>query len=110
MPDRVAAGDAGVAGWISAELQQNVIEPIADFQNPDQEWRRLLSEFLGTGSISPGRSWVARSRWRSCSVVRAVACPAGRRRRASFYTEAEKRREDGPTEPPMSVRSGKGDG
>ena len=48
MPDRVAAGDAGVAGWISAELQQNVIEPIADFQNPDQEWRRLFSELLGT--------------------------------------------------------------
>jgi aquaporin Z len=48
MPDRVAAGDTGVAGWISAELQQDVIEPIADFQNPDQEWRRLFSEFLGT--------------------------------------------------------------
>ena len=48
VPDRVAAGDAGVAGWISAELQQNVIEPIADFQNPDQEWRRLFSELLGT--------------------------------------------------------------
>jgi aquaporin Z len=47
LPDRVAAGDAGVAGWISAELQQNVIEPIADFQNPDQEWRRF-SELLGT--------------------------------------------------------------
>src|SRR6185312_14288218 len=39
VPDRVSAGDAGVAGWISAELQQNVVEPIADFQNPDQEWR-----------------------------------------------------------------------
>ena len=48
MPDRVAAGDAGVAGWISAELQQSVIDPIADFQNPDQEWRRLFSELLGT--------------------------------------------------------------
>src|SRR5580704_1064759 len=48
MPERVAGGDAGVAGWISAELQQNVIEPIAYFQKPDQEWRRLFSEFLGT--------------------------------------------------------------
>lgn len=48
MPDQVASGDAGVAGWISAELQQNVIQPIADFQNPDQEWRRLFSELLGT--------------------------------------------------------------
>ena len=48
MPDQVASGDAGVAGWISAELQQNVIQPIADFQNPNQEWRRLFSELLGT--------------------------------------------------------------
>ncbi len=48
MPDRVASGDAGVAGWISAELQQNVIQPIADFNNPNQEWRRLFSELLGT--------------------------------------------------------------
>jgi aquaporin Z len=29
-------------------VQQNVIGPIADFQNPDQEWRRLFSELLGT--------------------------------------------------------------
>ena len=48
MPDQVASGDAGVAGWISAELQQNVIQPIADFENPNQEWRRLFSELLGT--------------------------------------------------------------
>jgi hypothetical protein len=32
VPDRVAAGDAGVAGWISAELQQNVIEPVGACQ------------------------------------------------------------------------------
>ena len=48
MSDQVARGDAGVAGWISAELQQNVIQPIADFNNPNQEWRRLFSELLGT--------------------------------------------------------------
>jgi len=48
VPDQVASGDTGVAGWISAELQQNVIQPIADFKNPDQEWRRLFSELLGT--------------------------------------------------------------
>ncbi len=48
MPDQIASGDAGVAGWISAELQQNVIQPIADFNNPNQEWRRLFSELLGT--------------------------------------------------------------
>jgi aquaporin Z len=48
VPDRVATGDSGVAGWISAELQQNVVQPIVDFQNPDQEWRRLFSELFGT--------------------------------------------------------------
>lgn len=46
--DQVTGGTSGVAGWISAELQQDVIQPIADFQNPDQEWRRLFSELLGT--------------------------------------------------------------
>jgi aquaporin Z len=46
--DQVTTGDAGVTGWISAELQHNLIEPIADFQNPKQEWRRLFSELLGT--------------------------------------------------------------
>ena len=56
MPDRVASGDAGVAGWISAEpLQANVIQPIADFQNPNQGvapalsrscWGRVLSGHL----------------------------------------------------------------
>jgi len=44
----VTSGDAGVTGWISAELQQNLIGPIEDFQNPNQEWRRLFSELLGT--------------------------------------------------------------
>jgi aquaporin Z len=44
----VATGDGGVTGWISAELQSNIIQPIADFQNPNQEWRRLFSELLGT--------------------------------------------------------------
>ena len=48
MTDQLVTGDSGVTGWISAELQHNVIEPIADFQNPNQEWRRLFSELLGT--------------------------------------------------------------
>src|SRR6188472_1409925 len=30
--------------WFDAE----VIDPIEDFQNPKQEWRRLFSELLGT--------------------------------------------------------------
>lgn len=43
----MTTGDGPVTGWISAELQNNVIQPIADFQRPDQEWRRLFSELLG---------------------------------------------------------------
>ena len=35
-------------GWVSSELQENLIRPIEDFQNPKQEWRRLFSELLGT--------------------------------------------------------------
>jgi aquaporin Z len=30
--------------WFEAE----VVQPIAEFQNPKQEWRRLFSEFFGT--------------------------------------------------------------
>ena len=48
MTDQLATGDAGVTGWISAELQHNLIQPVADFRNPRQEWRRLFSELLGT--------------------------------------------------------------
>ena len=48
MTDQMATGDAGVTGWISAELQHNLVQPIEDFHNPRQEWRRLFSELLGT--------------------------------------------------------------
>jgi len=48
MTGQVASGDSGVTGWISAELQRNLIDPIEDFHNPRQEWRRLFSELLGT--------------------------------------------------------------
>jgi aquaporin Z len=46
--DRATGGDAGVAGWVAAELHENLIRPIEDFRNPSQEWRRLFSELLGT--------------------------------------------------------------
>jgi aquaporin Z len=48
MSDHVSAQQTGVTGWIAAEVQQNLIRPIEDFQNPSQEWRRLFSELLGT--------------------------------------------------------------
>jgi aquaporin Z len=33
-----------VLGWID----RDITGPMADFQNPSQEWRRLFSEFYGT--------------------------------------------------------------
>jgi aquaporin Z len=36
--------EAGVLGWID----RDVTGPMRDFQDPDQEWRRLCSEFYGT--------------------------------------------------------------
>jgi aquaporin Z len=42
--DRRQRAEAGVLGWID----RDITGPMADFQNPDQEWRRLFSEFYGT--------------------------------------------------------------
>jgi aquaporin Z len=36
--------EEGVLGWID----RDITGPMADFQNPNQEWRRLFSEFYGT--------------------------------------------------------------
>src|SRR5215813_199476 len=36
--------EEGVLGWID----RDITGPMADFQDPDQEWRRLFSEFYGT--------------------------------------------------------------
>jgi aquaporin Z len=36
--------EAGVLGWIDSDF----IEPMANFQDPRQEWRRLFSELYGT--------------------------------------------------------------
>jgi aquaporin Z len=33
---------------VLGELEDNIINPILDFQDPDQEWRRLFSELFGT--------------------------------------------------------------
>jgi hypothetical protein len=47
-----------------AELQQNVMQPIEDFQNPSQESRRLFSELLGTFFLVHGSNYIA-SRYRA---------------------------------------------
>jgi aquaporin Z len=37
-----------VEGILTERIDKDVLEPIADFQNPKQEWRRLFSELYGT--------------------------------------------------------------
>src|SRR6478672_11756385 len=41
---QVERAERGVLGWID----RDITGPMADFQDPDQEWRRLFSEFYGT--------------------------------------------------------------
>ena len=37
-----------VEGVLAERIDKDILEPITDFQNPDQEWRRLFSELYGT--------------------------------------------------------------
>src|ERR1700751_1930562 len=41
---QVERAESGGLGWID----RDITGPMADFQDPDQEWRRLLSEAYGT--------------------------------------------------------------
>lgn len=75
----MATGDGGVAGWLSAELQQNVVQPIEDFQNPEQEWRRLFSELLGTFmlvTVAAGGGMMSVAFPNTISRTAAVVAPA----------------------------------
>lgn len=38
----------GIRHWVEDEIERNIVGPIEDFQDPNQEWRRLFSEVLGT--------------------------------------------------------------
>jgi aquaporin Z len=42
--DQIRDAQFGLLGW----FDRNVTGPIRDFHDPDQEWRRLFSEFYGT--------------------------------------------------------------
>jgi aquaporin Z len=43
-----SGGGAGTASRIEGWIEQEIIHPLDDFQDPKQEWRRLFSELLGT--------------------------------------------------------------
>ncbi|HXY70999.1 MAG TPA: hypothetical protein VEM41_00520, partial [Actinomycetota bacterium] len=42
------AGDAGTVSRVERWVEQDILRPLDDFQDPRQEWRRLFSELLGT--------------------------------------------------------------
>jgi aquaporin Z len=44
----VSATAKHVEGILAERIDKDILEPIADFQNPKQEWRRLFSELYGT--------------------------------------------------------------
>ncbi len=44
MSVEIERAERGVLGWID----RDITGPLADFQDPNQEWRRLVSEFYGT--------------------------------------------------------------
>ena len=44
MSESLKRAEAGVLGWID----RDITGPMADFQDPSQEWRRLFSELYGT--------------------------------------------------------------
>ena len=44
MSEELRQAEAGVLGWID----RDITGPMRDFQDPNQEWRRLFSEFYGT--------------------------------------------------------------
>ena len=44
MSEQLDRAERGVLGWID----RDITGPMADFQDPNQEWRRLFSEFYGT--------------------------------------------------------------
>jgi len=41
-------GGTEVIGRVEGWIQRDILQPMEDFQNPRQEWRRLFSELLGT--------------------------------------------------------------
>ena len=44
MDEPLKRAESGVLGWID----RDITEPMANFQDPKQEWRRLFSELYGT--------------------------------------------------------------
>jgi aquaporin Z len=69
------AASERIRAWIDADF----IQPIADFQDPNQEWRRLFSEVLGTFFlvlVAAGGGMMGQAFPNTISRTAAVSAPA----------------------------------
>jgi len=67
--------EAGVLGWID----RDITGPMRDFQDPDQEWRRLFSELYGTFLlvlVAAGGGMMSQAFPNTISRTAAVVAPA----------------------------------
>jgi aquaporin Z len=73
------ATSTGTTERISAWFDAEVVEPMEDFQNPKQEWRRLFSELLGTFLlvlVAAGGGMMGQAFPNTISRAAAVTAPA----------------------------------
>ena len=71
----VRRAEAGVLGWID----RDITGPLADFQDPNQEWRRLFSELYGTFllvMVAAGGGMMSQAFPNTISRTAAVTAPA----------------------------------
>ena len=67
-----------VEGVLAERIDKDILEPIADFQNPNQEWRRLFSELYGTFllvSVAAGGGMIGQAFPDTISRTAAVVAP-----------------------------------
>src|ERR1700745_2122914 len=72
---QVREAEAGVLSWID----RDITGPMRDFQDPDQEWRRLLSEAYGTFLlviVAAGGGMMSQAFPNTISRTAAVTAPA----------------------------------
>jgi len=74
----VSATVKHVEGVLAERIDKDILEPIADFQNPNQEWRRLFSELYGTFllvSVAAGGGMIGQAFPDTISRTAAVVAP-----------------------------------
>ena len=75
MTDQIKQVESSVAGWVD----RDIIDPMRDFQDPSQEWRRLFSELYGTFLlviVAAGGGMMGQAFPNTISRTAAVVAPA----------------------------------